>query len=285
MATKVSALEKELLKKVVIPPRPDIVNKVTDELKQEDPDLDKVAKLITSDVSLAASMLKIANSPVFKRSKPFTSLDQAVKVLGITRVEVIVNSVALKGTFPDADILDPLWRKSAYVADMNGILAEKTGNPALVDPAYMLGLFHMSGVPVLLQNYPNYAKFIKEADEYGWGEVLGKEKVNFGANHTVIGALLAKRWQLPSALVVVIQHQHNPLLFEKANMNKLVLILLSLLKLSRNIMHQKYMGSGENAEWAKSFEGVMRVLNLDAASLTSLKKDAQDEHNARLAEQ
>ncbi|MBK7813158.1 MAG: HDOD domain-containing protein [Rhodocyclaceae bacterium] len=62
--TGIAALEQSLLD-VGIPPRPLILERAGEEMRKEEPDFRHLGELISADVSLAAGLLKTANSAYF----------------------------------------------------------------------------------------------------------------------------------------------------------------------------------------------------------------------------
>ena len=59
-----TALEANL-RAIDIPPRPLILDRIRDEMMQDDPCLRRVGELINADVGLAAGLIKTAGSPSF----------------------------------------------------------------------------------------------------------------------------------------------------------------------------------------------------------------------------
>lgn len=55
-------------------------------------------RLVLSDLAMAASVLRLANSPVYGRGGTITSLDAAVRILGAAVVRKIAHSLASLGT-------------------------------------------------------------------------------------------------------------------------------------------------------------------------------------------
>lgn len=281
MAISLSPKEKQLLRKVNIPLRPDSLQKITDEIKLAEPSIDNVIEIIKKDISLSAAVLKVANSAAFRRAKAFTSINQAVMVLGLKRIEVIVSSVALRQSLGQTDDLVTYWHQCNMTADLIAILCEIQKLESLVDPAYMLGLFHVSGIPVLLNTYDNYKRFMKEAEDLGWSEIVGKEKVNFGTTHTTISAVLASRWKLPKALVEVIYHLHDAAVFESKTLNPVALRLLCFLKLARNIMHQRTGKETDTSEWMNAELHIKRHLKLTQEDMVNLRQQVTETYIER----
>src|ERR1017187_2578957 len=91
-----SQVAEKILKSIRIPPCPEVVVALMEELRQDDVDFIKLVKLITGDVGLAATMLKMANSPFFALRNKASSIQQAVSVLGLKNLTQIVRGSALQ---------------------------------------------------------------------------------------------------------------------------------------------------------------------------------------------
>jgi HD-like signal output (HDOD) protein len=72
-------------KKVKIPPRPEALLKLSDQVRSEDPNINLLAEAISSDVSLAGAVLQVVNSPFFGLRNRLTSVSQATSLLGVKR--------------------------------------------------------------------------------------------------------------------------------------------------------------------------------------------------------
>ena len=59
-------LERSLLG-IEIPPCPDILVRIMNEMHKEEPDYHRLSDLISADVALAAGLIKTTNSPFFVR--------------------------------------------------------------------------------------------------------------------------------------------------------------------------------------------------------------------------
>ncbi|MEM6510749.1 MAG: HDOD domain-containing protein, partial [Pseudomonadota bacterium] len=61
-----------------IPPKPELLSQIADEMQKSDASLDKIAQLISRDISLSALLLKTINSPVFAFHRQFGSIVQVL---------------------------------------------------------------------------------------------------------------------------------------------------------------------------------------------------------------
>ena len=85
-----------LVRTMGIPPRPATLLELQAEIDREEPDLQRVARLVASDVALAAAMLRIVNSPAYALRRPCDTLDQAVRMIGLKQIAQIVTGVLLR---------------------------------------------------------------------------------------------------------------------------------------------------------------------------------------------
>ena len=85
------------LQGISVPPQPQIMVDLQMEQVMPDPDLKSIARLISQDPGLSGSLLKIVNSPFFGLANRISSIQQAVSLLGVSRVVNIVNAQSIRG--------------------------------------------------------------------------------------------------------------------------------------------------------------------------------------------
>ncbi len=119
----------------------------------------KLSGSIAADPALAGSVLKMANSPLYRGGFVVSNLHTAVVRLGIRNLRmllltVVLNSTRVKGK-PFQIVSSLTWKHSLLCAQLSSQLAPKAG----LDPelAYMAGLFHNVGVLALLASSRKYA--------------------------------------------------------------------------------------------------------------------------------
>jgi HD-like signal output (HDOD) protein len=76
----------EAVKKIRLPSCPMILTRLLREMRADEPDFVQVAKLISSDVSLAGSMLQTVNSPFYGLRVKIGSVQHALNVIGLRNV-------------------------------------------------------------------------------------------------------------------------------------------------------------------------------------------------------
>jgi HD-like signal output (HDOD) protein len=210
----VTELSEEQLNKILlgisIPPQPQIMVDLQMEQVMPDPDILHIAKLISQDVGLAGTVLKVVNSPFYGLSNKITSIQQAVGILGMNSVVNIVNGISIKSSMSDEKIktLTRFWDSAMDVAMTSATLAKAVGYN-YPDNAYTLGLFHNCGVPLLMAKFDNYVDVMVESYSGSHERIIDFENQQYNTNHAVIGYYTAKSWNLPKVLCDIIAEHHN----------------------------------------------------------------------------
>lgn len=276
MAISVTPQEKAVLKNITIPPRPEVLLKIGEEAKKEDCNVSVIAEAIASDVGISAAVLQVVNSAAFRRAKEIQSIHQAVMMLGLKRIYPIVKAVALRSSIKASAELDDVWDLASDMAMACASVCNQIGKPALTDNAYMLGLFHMAGVPIMMQVFKDYDDVMPLAKNEGWDAVAEQERARYQTTHATIGALLGQTWKLPAQLVEVIYYQHDTEgLFGSDELSTTALNLLAVLKIARKAVAEYRDSFAVEQEWATAQDGVIAQLELDEFSFDELIDNVQ----------
>lgn len=273
MAISITKQEKQILQKVSIPPRHEVLLKISEEAKKPEADLTVIAEIISGDISISASVLQLVNSAAFRRSRKIDSIQQAVMTLGLKRLLPLVKAVALKSAMGESDKLADFWSQAANVAGACSLAASALGKPALQDHAYMLGLFHNAGILVMLIEFDDYGDMVSQAEEMGWQSIGQDELQNYGTSFTSISAVLAQKWKLPAVMMEVIYYQQEVEgLFQSGELSDLGLDLLSILKLARYSVWCLKHNTIKSAEWDLVQDDVLQRFNLSEEDLDNIRE-------------
>ena len=276
----VAELSEEQIQKILqgisIPPQPQIMVDLQMEQVMPDPDINLIAKLISQDVGLAGTVLKVVNSPFYGLSNEITSIQQAVGILGMSSVVNIVNGISIKSSMSDETIkaLTRFWDTAMDVAMTSATLAKQVGYN-YPDNAYALGLFHNVGVPLLMARYDNYMDIMEESYGGNCNRIIDFENQQINTNHAVIGYYTAKSWNLPKILCSIIAEHHDcKRLFTKGGLENDKTTLTCILKLAEHICGTyKILGRQEiDHEWQDIGQMVLEYLGLNDYDLEALKE-------------
>lgn len=82
-----------------VPSKPQILNNLQDLIDVEEPNIEKISDLISEDINLSATILKIINSPFYGMKRTISEIKQAVMFIGLDTIKGLVNAIILKQTF------------------------------------------------------------------------------------------------------------------------------------------------------------------------------------------
>ena len=262
----------KILKGITIPSPPQIIADLQIEMAMPDPDLNEMADMITKDPGLAGGVLKTLNSP-FYGNRDIASISKAVMMLGMTTVANIINTLYLRDyRSQDDEISDEtykamtrFWDSATDVARACRLIAQRlhVNDP---DMAYMLGLFHNAGIPLLMQRFPDYPETIAKSYLLEDKRIVDAENKHYKTNHAVVSFYAARSWKLPGILCRVIAEHHNAveIFSDKDKTDPDEKLYLAILKIGEHLAGlSRTIGNNEtDEEWQQIRERVLEYIGL-----------------------
>lgn len=205
---------RDTLNSIAIPSCPTVIVHLVEAIRQDTADLKTLAQLIATDVSLAASVLRLANSPFFKLPSKAQTIHTAVSVLGLRNLVRVAYNVTLHQSLGRSCnvAMERFWSRSAYKPIAAASLASHLSAHS-ADDAYTFGLFCDTGIAVLMQRFANYKETLSLANR-STDRFTRVEDDRHNINHAIVGAMLAQQWYLPPDVYRAIGHHHDFRIFE-----------------------------------------------------------------------
>jgi HD-like signal output (HDOD) protein len=256
--------EEKALKQLVdhgirIPPQPKVLIELDELLASGDYDVRALSPIIARDPGITSMLFKAARSPVFGRGKNLMSLDKVLMVIGVQQTVNLVRAVALTTGIADhtRQAFESFWTRSQEVAQLAALIAADRVSVCNVfpDQAYLAGIFHECGVPLLMQRFPDYCRAM-HLEKSCCGPDLAEEDARFNVDHGVVGYLVARHWKLPDFICSAIRHHHE-LPPDEAGA---VITLVAILQLAIHFYHALVNTSDPSWSWLS--EPVMAELGL-----------------------
>lgn len=187
-----------------LPLLPGVAMEITSAAAREEVDARTIADMLKRDPALSAHVLRIVNSPVYSPRAQIVSLQQAVSRVGAVKIREIALIIACRtGVFKAKGYekeIDEVFSHSIGTALFAQEIARQTRNN--VEDAFLCGLLHDVGRPVLLQALVTSLREGKVASDHE--SVLGLVT----ELHETAGSALAKAWTLPDTVVVALAKHH-----------------------------------------------------------------------------
>ncbi len=190
--------------KLMLPTLPDVALKIRDAVENENSTAQNISDALAQDASLAARLIKVANSPLYRTRNPIEDLQMAVTRLGVRIVRDLVVGLAMKQIFQaTSEALDvhsrKVWSKSVDAAAISRMMA--TLVPGLnPEQALLAGLIHNIGaLPVLVLAENDDDLFHDE-------EALGRVIYELQGE---VGELILEHWDFDEHMLEVVKHCHD----------------------------------------------------------------------------
>ncbi len=197
-----------------MPAFPRAVQKILELTRQINCPPKEIVGVIDKDPVLTVKILKVINSAYYGLPSKITSVNQSVVFLGINTVKNLALGFAAVGTLP---------RTNGAGFDMHKYLLHSLTTAALArqlcvqfpqaeaDPGdcYIAGLLHDFGKVVFAQFMPEEYKAALKLRAQSGGELHTCEAEVIGADHALVGAMLAAKWQFPPTLGECIRDHHR----------------------------------------------------------------------------
>ena len=177
-----------------LPSLPDVALRVRDAVQNPNRSVADLTRIVQMDPALAARLVQVVNSPLYRAARKIDSCQSAITRLGLVATRNLVTSFTLRSLFRPhtrqlEDRLQSTWRHSCKVGAISSVLARLTRG---LDPdrAMLGGLVHDIGeLPVLqyLDQHP------PQIDESGIATVLERLR-------GPLGTFVLKSWRFENDL-------------------------------------------------------------------------------------
>ena len=208
----------ESLKRLVsriesLPALPDLYQKLIAELQDESSSMQRIGDIISQDVTMTSSILRLVNSAFFGLPTHVNGVHHAVKLLGVDTIRVLVLGIGLFSRVDPSNLgfsLEELWAHSLRVSCFCKAIAEVEGLGADArEDCFVAGLLHDLGKLVLASTMPEeYARALARVAQ-GGVHVHEAEHEVFRIAHGEVGAYLLSLWGFKDAVIEAVCWHHH----------------------------------------------------------------------------
>jgi len=223
-----AAAEKFFAGNAALPTMPEVASRLLRSFDDDNISLGAVADLIGKDSTLAAKVLRLANSARYSPSHQIARISDAAAALGLETLRNLSMAACLSGAFPVVKGLDraQFWRHSMATANYARILSKMLQLDA--DTAYLAGLMLRTGQLLMAMSEPELVADV-EAHAAEPGSRFSLEEHRFGCTHADVTASLAAHWHFPAELVEAFKDANTPMEIRPFSLMAAVLHLAEVL--------------------------------------------------------
>lgn len=184
---------------------------------------EKVVALARKDPTLTTLILKVANSAASASKAPIDSLQLAMSRIGTERISNYIATLGVTRVFvPSEDEHKLLWAHSIETA----LYAERLalympGYKVNPEMAYICGLLHDIGRFVMFDTAPEALNHTPSSSWASPQELPKVERSIVGFDHSQVGFIACKHWQLPKIICNLVRAHHVYSVYQNKELPKL----------------------------------------------------------------
>lgn len=206
----------QLIQSIVIPSPPKLLIELQSEMNKPEPDYKKLIECVRQDMAMTARVIKTANSPFFGIRNPVENIHTAISILGLENFRHIIMAAALreamKGKYIPLKEFETFYNHSMWIAQIAQLIVkniqEKKSIVIDAQQAYLAGLFHNCGMPIMAKKYKAYFPDVRAGIKRNQTIIQIEEEL-YKTNHAIVGSLIAGAWDLPETICKSIQLHHE----------------------------------------------------------------------------
>lgn len=256
------------VKDIVIPPCPRLLVELQSALDLGDVNPQQLAAIASSDVAMAAALIKISNSSLYARREPVVSVEQAVAMLGVRPTATVLTAFLLRNAIRiNTAVIEHFWESSTRRSLAMAHIATQLYDVD-VEVAKTCGLFLHVGIPVLLQGVRGYSATLVEALARKDRTFVETENASHRTDHAVVGAIVAKTWHLPALVTLTVRLHHDFSVLADSGIPLNVRQLVAIAAVADHLVacHEESRGQ---REWDEHGNDCLGLLQISAGEVES----------------
>lgn len=209
----------QIIREVDFPTLPLYLQLIQKEIQLKNPSFKKIAEYVSQDIALTAKLLQRVNSAAFRPKYKIDTVLQALTTLGLDEFYNSIITVAIKNElnrhYLSTESFNIFWKHSTKTATACQFLAKRLNEYGDLDfiinenHAYLTGLFHDSGIPIMAARFPEYEKSMENASREN-ETLINMEKRLFRTDHSIVCHIIGKMWELPESVYCAMYCHSEP---------------------------------------------------------------------------
>lgn len=207
----------ELLDRVLkcdrLPSMPAVAMRVIELTSSNRSSMREIAEVITNDQGLSSKVLKTVNSSFYGLSKPCTTINQSIVMLGLNAVKTLALGFSLVASLTRNNRVGfdykGYWRRGLLTGVAAKCIAAETriGHD---EECFLAGLLQDVGMVALYEALGEEYGVVMDAVGEDHRQLAKMELAEFEMTHADLGSMLAGRWKLPPELAMPIKFHERP---------------------------------------------------------------------------
>ena len=206
-------LAQRLISSDSLPCPPGVATRIIELANDPHIDIARIAQALSVDPAMTASVLRIANSPIYAMPREVANLGQALMLLGLNATISLALSFSLLKSWHNNALRSGLddtlfWKRALLAASATRAIAAKLGWRDS-EEMFLAALIQDIGVMALGRTLPDLYDGLGD-DQIRQSALIERERERTGADHADVGGWLLERWAFPERIVTAVRASHDP---------------------------------------------------------------------------
>lgn len=211
-------IEKFLMDRIIdrveaLPSFPEVIRQLMDLCESRSASLDQIATRIAQDPSLTAQILRLSCSAGYITRMKNPSLLEGIQIIGLKQVKNFLLVAGVRNIMSglvSKERMEEIWQMSNRISYFAGQLVKT--KPEIKETVIVSALLNDLGRIVIYSLDSDDLSILRQLAGKEAGEVQAVlEETTLGISFPEIGAMLARKWNFPEAILYAIRYQMRPL--------------------------------------------------------------------------
>lgn len=248
-----------------LPTLPEVALRIRDAAEDENVSAQSLGEVLSADPALAARMIKIANSPMFRATNTIEDLNMALSRLGVVYAANLATGLAMSHMFQATnEVIDKklreTWSQATGIAAICGVLA-KSFTRLRPDQAALAGLTYNIGVLPILTWAEENDTLLQDS--------LTMDKV-ISSIHGSLGTMILQSWDFPPEIAMVPAHYMD---FDREadDVDYIDIVMVSHLQ----NLPENHPDAARDWDTIKAFKNIGLDTSVESSELEDLEEDVR----------
>ena len=259
-----------------LPTLPAIITRILEVLEDERTSARDLERVVSCDQSIAARVLRIANSAYYGFSREITTMHRAIIILGFQTVRALALGSSIFETFLGGDKRScfdrtTYWLHSIATSRCAMAMARRTGGVDS-EEAFMAGLLHDIGMVVMDHVMREEYRPVLEKAIRQEGPLHRLEREAWGFDHADVGAWLGEHWKFPVSLLEAIGFHHRV-----ATRSNALRPLVAVIQLADHCCNEAGLTVSGKSNCSEPQEEALKLIGISEPDLADLTERMREE--------
>jgi len=197
-----------------LPKMSPILTQLLAQLSRRDCEIHELAETVERDPMLSGQILRLANSAIFGRLRPVSSVRHAVAMIGSGALRRFALGSSISNLFSRTKLAKHFSLRrfnvhSVATATLLELLSEELPFESGED-AFLAGLLHDIGKLLVASSFPQQYDDILALTAVNGAALIEAERDILGIDHAELSSLAVSRWELSEAIQSAACYHHQP---------------------------------------------------------------------------